>query len=302
MRKQFAAWMAAHGAARQDTVFLTGDLGFMALETVREAMGDRFLNAGVAEQNMVSTAAGLAQQGLAPFCYSIAPFIAFRPLEQIRLDVCIHNQNVKLVGNGGGYGYGIMGASHHALEDLAVLSAQPNLRCFIPFCNEDVAPVCDAMAARPGPAYLRLGFGAAPAGLNLASPYAPVRQLTHGGKMTVVGLGPVLLNAFQACQQAQVAAEVFAVAEFPVTDWGPALAASLRRTGRLLIIEEHAARGGLGEHLALWMLQHGLSATLEHRYALGYPQNRYGSQNYHQRASGLDIASLQDTLRRLSHD
>src|SRR6476646_2241587 len=85
-------------------VFLTGDLGYKALEPLRDALGKRFINAGVAEQNMVSVAAGLAQQGFVPWVYSIAPFVYARPFEQIRNDVCLHNLPVVLVGNGGGYG------------------------------------------------------------------------------------------------------------------------------------------------------------------------------------------------------
>ena len=84
-------------------------------------MGERFINAGVAEQNMVSVAAGLAKAGLRPWVYSIAPFLYARAFEQIRNDVCLHGMPVILVGNGGGYGYGVMGSTHHAIEDYGVL-------------------------------------------------------------------------------------------------------------------------------------------------------------------------------------
>ncbi len=97
-------------AARPDFVFLTGDLGYNALEPLRAAMGERFINAGVAEQNMVSVAAGLSATKLNAWTYSIAPFLYSRPFEQIRNDVCLHDLPVKLVGNGGGYAYGVMGA------------------------------------------------------------------------------------------------------------------------------------------------------------------------------------------------
>src|SRR5687768_4065332 len=99
-------------AREPDFVFLTGDLGFMALEPVRAAAGARFINAGIAEQNMVTVAAGLARSGLKPWVYSIAPFVFARPFEQIRNDVCLHGLPVFLVGNGGGYAYGVMGATH----------------------------------------------------------------------------------------------------------------------------------------------------------------------------------------------
>jgi transketolase len=236
---------------------------------------------------------------LSPFCYSIAPFIVFRPVEQIRLDVCLHNKNVKIVGNGGGYGYGIMGATHHALEDFAVLSALPHLRCFVPYSNEDVPTVCDAMQTYVGPSYLRLGFGKTPEGLNDAQPWAPVRRLMAGDTCTVVGIGPVLLNAVSAMRALKLQADLFAVSELPVTDWGGELESSLRRTGKLLVLEEHVARGGLGEHLAAWCMVHGVSVRWVHRHASGYPNGRYGSQGYHQALSSLDPVTLQETLRAL---
>ena len=226
MRKEFAAWMEARSLADLRTVFLTGDLGFMALENVQKAMGDRFVNMGVAEQNMISVAAGLAQQGLHPYCYSIAPFIVYRPHEQIRLDVCLHHHNVKIIGNGGGYGYGIMGATHHALEDLAVLSPLANMRCFVPYANEDVPAVCQAMAAYTGPAYLRLGFGILPTGTEAGQAYAPVRRLAAGDACTVVGIGPVILNALAALREMQVNSDVFGMYQSMVE--GPGFGTLLR--------------------------------------------------------------------------
>src|SRR6185295_6269735 len=126
MRQQFSDYVERVAGERRDLVFVTGDLGYNALENVRRRLGARFINAGVAEQNMVSMAAGMASRGLQVICYSIAPFIVYRCLEQIRNDVCFHNLPVFLVGNGGGYGYGIMGSSHHCLEDLGALSGLPN--------------------------------------------------------------------------------------------------------------------------------------------------------------------------------
>src|SRR3954447_24215130 len=130
-------------SAREDFVFLTGDLGYRALEPLREAMGKRFINAGVAEQNMVTVAAGLAREGLRPWVYSIAPFLYARPFEQIRNDVCLHRLPVALVGNGGGYAYGVMGATHHALEDYGALLGLPGLRAYVPAFDADLRPLFD---------------------------------------------------------------------------------------------------------------------------------------------------------------
>src|ERR1700690_222647 len=128
------------------SVFLTGDLGFMALEPLREHLGKSFINAGVAEQNMISVAAGLAACGLETWAYSIAPFCYARPFEQIRNDIAFHNLPVNLIGNGGGYGYGVMGPTHHAIEDYGVLLTLPNFAVFVPVFDEDVAAVIASAA------------------------------------------------------------------------------------------------------------------------------------------------------------
>jgi transketolase len=125
LRKTFSDTIQKLAEKDESILFLTGDLGFNAFENLREVMGERFINTGVAEQNMIGVAAGLAHQGFKVFCYSIAPFIVYRCLEQFRNDVCFHKLPVFMVGNGGGYGYGIMGSSHHALEDIACLSGLP---------------------------------------------------------------------------------------------------------------------------------------------------------------------------------
>src|SRR5215813_12665716 len=114
MRNAFASAVMAK-CIDDRCFFLTGDLGFMALEEVRSAFGERFVNLGVAEQNMIGVAAGLAREGMRVFAYSIAPFCYARPYEQIRNDICLGKLPVCLVGNGGGYAYGHMGPTHHAL-------------------------------------------------------------------------------------------------------------------------------------------------------------------------------------------
>lgn len=99
MRKEFSATIEGMAKTNTNLVFLTGDLGFLALENVKSVLQERFLNMGVSEQNMISVAAALASEGLMPICYSIAPFTVFRPAEQIRLDVCLHDKNGKRSSN-----------------------------------------------------------------------------------------------------------------------------------------------------------------------------------------------------------
>ena len=297
MRKAFCAWLEQHAASDPKFVMLTGDLGFNALERTAEIMGPRFINAGVAEQNMVSMAAAIASQGLSTLCYSIAPFAVFRPAEQIRVDVCLHNHDVKIVGNGGGYGYGIMGATHHAIEDLAMLAAFPRMRCYIPFCDEQVIEICRAMMAVKGPAYLRLGAGTLPAGRKLR-PWSPLQVVAEGQDVTVVTLGPLALSALAAQQDLGRELAIFAVTELSQLKLTPEFMESLKATRKLVVFEEHVRHGGIGEKLAALVLRAGLKVDrFEHVTAAGYPTGRYGSQDFHRRQSGLDVASMTELLR-----
>lgn len=293
-------------AGRPDFVFLTGDLGFMALEPVRTAAGPRFVNAGVAEQNMVSVAAGLARAGLRPWVYSIAPFLYARPFEQIRNDVCLHNLAVALVGNGGGYAYGVMGATHHALEDYGTLTALPNLVAYVPAFAEDVAAAIARIQTSPGPAYLRLGRDEKPKGLVLP-PYAPWRRILPGRGPVMVIVGPLAGSIAEALldwpEDSRPA--LWVLSELPIdrassTELSEAFLADLRRSGHLYVVEEHIAHGGVGEMLAYALLKRGEAPSrFTHRCALGYPSGQYGSQKFHRKECGLDPESIVADLRAL---
>ncbi|SEP45692.1 transketolase [Methylobacterium sp. ap11] len=297
MRRELCEALVAR-AARPELVFLTGDLGFGALEPLREALGERFLNAGIAEQNMIGVAAALASEGLEPWTYTIAPFCYARAFEQIRNDVCLHRLPVRMLGNGGGYGYGVMGPTHHALEDYGVLSTLPSLRILVPAFDSDVADVVAAAGASPGPVYVRLGRGELPAGCR-APAYAPWRRLRAGRGPVVVAVGPMAGVAWGAfAQDGETGPEVWAVSELPLALSPPPQAFSDALAGRTLcVVEEHVAQGGLGQALAAWCLTSAAAITgFRTVTAAGYPSGTYGSQGFHRRESGLDAEALRGLL------
>ena len=300
MRNAFCSALVAL-SAQKPFIFFTGDLGFMALEPLQHAMGERFINAGVAEQNMVSVAAGAASNGTQCWAYSIAPFIYARPFEQIRNDVCLHDFDVKLVGNGGGYGYGVMGATHHAIEDYGVLCGLQNMSVYVPAFALDVAPIVARMAADPHPAYLRLGRCEKPKDLALPE-YAPWRLILTGQTGVLIAIGPVaggLLQQLAPLAEAE-RPEVWVVTELPLRAEKIPLPCldRIRATGTLFVLEEHVAHGSAGQMLAYILLREGIHPPrFSHFHAHGYRSGRYGSQVFHRAENGLDPASVLAAIR-----
>jgi transketolase len=297
MRVEFAQAIVELALARQDLVFLSGDLGYMALEKVRESLGARFINAGVAEQNMVSTAAGLAARGFVPIVYSIAPFATLRPLEQIRNDVCLHNLPVTIVGNGGGYGYGIMGSTHHALEDVGIMRTLPNMRVFTPAFGGDVAHCLKTALARKHPSYIRLGKSVQDFGtITSTTPWSGFRRVSQGSRLVLAVMGPVIENVISVLNKLPAeTVDLWSIGEFPITQIPEEFKNSVIRTGRLITVEEHYRSGGLSENIAPFLV--GLSGVqLEAFTAAGYPSGLYGSQKWHQEESALGEAGLQRAI------
>lgn len=293
MRNVFCQSLVAE-AGRPEFVFLTGDLGYKALEPLRDALRKRFLNAGVAEQNMISVAAGLARNRCRPWVYSIAPFAYARPFEQIRNDVCLHSLPVVIVGNGGGYGYGSMGATHHALEDYGTLLCLPSLRAYIPAFDGDVAALVPQLFAIAHPAYLRLGLSEEPKDMSMP-PYAPWRKLLHGGGPTLVVVGPLVGGILDTVRHLDESRRpnLWLVSELPFTKLPDAFCADVVRTQSLIVAEEHVAQGSAGSMLASALMSAGCAPRhFTQRTAQGYVSGLYGSQKFHRTECGLDPTSV----------
>lgn len=277
-------------------IFMTGDLGFMALEPLRDAMGERFINAGLAEQNMVSVAAAMAKQALEVWVYSIAPFCYARPFEQIRNDVCFHQLPVNLIGNGGGYGYGVMGPTHHAIEDYGVLLTLPNMRVYAPVFDEDIEAVIARAGSSTSATYVRLGRGEPPVGYVVPA-YAPWRQLCRGAGPVVIALGPLAgtyIEGFSSMPDVY-RPNLWAIAELPILGSPPpdALLQQIYHSPQLVVAEEHVQRGSFASELVLYLAALGIAIPkLKHLYARAHHFDRYGSQPYLRKQSLLDPQSM----------
>lgn len=293
MRVEFAQSIIDSFDKKPNLVFITGDLGYMALEKVQQKFGERFINAGVAEQNMVTVAAAMAYEGFTPFVYSISPFVTLRPYEQIRNDVCLHNLPVKLVGNGGGYGYGIMGATHHNLEDIGAMRILPNMKVYVPFLATDVEQAVDHMLSNTQPNYLRLNVGAKIP--QAVGPFSAWRKIKDGTKGVVIGTGPVLESLCNSPLADEL--EIWVLSILPIADMPAELVASINKTGKLITVEEHYGECGLRETISFHIinkLDRGIQMLS--LSAGGYPSGKYGDQKWHQAENNLSGEGLIKSL------
>jgi transketolase len=296
MRGAFVRTLTELAASDERIMLLTGDLGFMALEPFRDRFPTRFLNAGVAEQNMVGVATGLAEAGFLPFVYSIATFATLRPYEFIRNGPVWHRLPVRIVGIGGGFEYGTQGLSHHALEDIAVMRVQPGMRVLAPADHEQTANVLRQTWDTPGPAYYRLGKDDRTVVPGLGGRFAPgdVQVVREGTDVTIVATGSVAVEAAAAGEL--LAARGVAAAVAIVAELQPAPTARLAeicvRTPVVMSVEAHYASGGLGSLVAETIAEHGLRSRLVRCAVREVSDGRSGSQQYMHERHGLGRAAL----------
>ena len=235
-------------------MFITGDLGFRVVEKFMENRPDQFLNAGVAEQNMTGIAAGMALSGRICCTYSIANFPTLRCLEQIRNDICYHDANVKVVSVGGGFAYGAMSVTHHAMEDLGVMRCLPNLTLIAPGDPVETRAATRAMIAHPGPVYLRLGKAGEPVVHpgEISFQIGKAIRCREGDDVALVSTGGMLWTAIQAAEKLAangIETRVLSMHTLKPLD-DEALLAAARETGAVLTLEEHSIVGGLGSAVA----------------------------------------------------
>lgn len=241
--------------AQKDTriMLLTGDLGFTVFEDFATRFPDQFINMGVAEQNMVGVAAGLALNGKIPFVYSIATFMSMRPFEQIRNDVCGQNANVKIVGTGGGLSYGHAGLTHHSLEDIGLMRLIPSMKVVCPSDPQMVGDIVHQAALSPGPFYIRLGKSGEPnIHKDLEFRIGQSLTLLEGENTAVIAVGNIVNNVLKAVETLHSQSKKVALYEMPtISPFDHTFITSLaKKYTRFVTVEEHYINGGLGTCVA----------------------------------------------------
>jgi transketolase len=286
-------------AELDESIFLVvGDLGFGVVEPFASRFPQRFVNIGVAEQNMSGVAAGLALSGKTVFTYSIANFPTLRCLEQIRNDICYHRANVKIVSVGGGFSYGSLGMSHHATEDLAIMRALPEMVVVAPGDPTEAALATAAIAAHRGPCYLRLGRAGEPEVHRGPIDFSIGKavMVRSGNELTLISTGAMLPVALEVAEELPGQVRVLSMHTIRPLDAEAVLRAA-RETAAIFTLEEHSITGGLGGAVAEVLAESGELHIPFKRIGLPPTFSPYvGGQEYLRARHGIGVADIVSTI------
>ena len=291
MRNGFLQTVLELAKADRNIEIVTGDLGFGVLKPFWEAVPDQFINAGIAEQNMTSMAAGMAMEGKTVFTYSIGNFPTLRCLEQIRNDCAYHGANVNVVCVGGGFVYGSLGMSHHATEDLAVMRALPQVTVFAPADRVEAAAVAKAAAELPGTCYIRLGRGGEKVAREEIENFqvGSALPVQEGSQVAIFTTGDIYGEAAQAAQLLEGQGIRPTIYTFPtVKPIDRDVILRCAGSHRLIVTcEEHNILGGLGTAVAEVLAEASAGARLLRLGIEGPYCTAVGDQQYLRRLYGL---------------
>lgn len=290
MRQAFIETLIQLAERDPRILLLTADMGYLVVEAFAERFPTRFINVGVAEQNMIGVSTGLAEAGFIPFVYSIAPFAVLRPFEFIRNGPVYHALPVRIVGVGQGVEYGLNGHTHFSLEDIGVLRTQPGLTIIAPADDSQTVSALEQTWDAPGPVYYRLSKESTsiPA-LDGRFALGQAHYIRNGADTLIVSSGAstgTAIRAAELLEAQQIHAGVLVVASIappPTAD----LVRALGAYSQVFTVEAHYITGGVGSLVAEVIADHGLNVRLTRLGFESVIRPPLGSAAYLETANGL---------------
>lgn len=243
------------------------DSGTEEYDLVRRDMPDRIIECGIAEANAIGIAAGMASCGFMPIVYGMGAFLAYRAFEFIRNDVCMQNRNVKIVGSGGGIGYNNLGPTHHTTEDIAVMTALPNMCVLSPSTPLEVEPVMRQAINYAGPVYIRFGK-AYEEEIFTEPPLFEIGKasiLREGKDVSICVTGSMIADVLKGAEllsQENIDVQVINMTTLKPVDKNIIVQAA-KKTGRILVVEEHNYFGGLRSIVADVLVESGVPVSFK---------------------------------------
>lgn len=287
----------------ENTFLLTGDLGFSVFENIKDSFSKQYINMGVAEQNMIGVASGMALTGKQVFVYSIIPFIVYRAFEQVRNDICYQNLPVRLVGVGAGFSYSDAGFTHHAIEDYGLLMALPNLTILSPADSSEVTELMKQIPRIKGPSYMRLGRNGEPI-LHDKQKYIQIGkalELAQGEDILFVTTGSILSKVYEVRQLLET--EGYSVTILDYHTIKPFDEESLVKhlEGKKLIVtfEEHLAETGIFSLVSQITLLHNINIRIIPFGIKGPFREVSGTKEYMLAQYGLESNLIYERLKKI---
>jgi transketolase len=305
MRNAFARAMSELAQERSDVCLLSGDIGNRMFDRYKEVAPTRFLNCGIAEANMMSMAAGMALSGLRPVVYTITPFTTTRCLEQIRTGVAYHEAPVVIVGTGSGLSYAELGATHHSLEDLAILRSIPNLQLCAPTDSLELQAQLRQAIAEGKPTYIRIGKKGEPdlLGKHESLGIGKANLIKPGNKFLLLGIGPILSEAIQASsilEKQGIQLAIASMGSIKPLDNRFLKQCVAEGYSHWISLEEHHQTGGLGSALLEWLCEQNINTIQLKRMGIAdHFVHQLGAQNYVRKTEGLNAAAIADQVQSL---
>ncbi len=284
MRKTIIAEITKLALQDERILLLTSDLGYLLTEPFVNKFPNRFINVGVAEQNMVGIATGLAEAGMIPFIYSITPFAVLRPYEIIRDGPVYHQLKVRILGSGGGFEYAHDGITHFGIDDIGVLRVQPGLSIFAPADFQQASNIVSQTWDMPGPVYYRLGKDEQTIVPGLMGKFSvgQAQIIGSGPDLLMITLGSISIEAAAAIEQ--LTKQGISCTLMVASSINPPPLATLAETlpnfRRVMTIEAHYVNGGLGSLVSEFAAEHNYDCTITRCGVKTMPDGRTGSQKY----------------------
>lgn len=278
-------------------------MGYSVLEDFQSELPDQVINAGIAEQNMMSVAAGLALAGKKVFVYSIIPFVTMRCFEQVRVDVCYQNLDVTIIGVGGGFAYGTLGTTHYGLEDLVIMRSLPNMKVVAMSDPLEAGQLFEQILNTKGPWYIRLNRGGEKALVEQISPpqIGIGSVLKNGSQVTIFSIGAitdVALSASANLEKSGIQAEVIHMHTLKPLDKEIIMDRARTRVA-IITLEEHSIIGGLGSAVAEVLADNGLAVPFRRLGLHDKYLSVIGRQDFLRTQAGLSEEVVVDVIKEL---
>jgi transketolase len=303
MRKTFINTLVEM-ARKDDRIFLiTPDIGYSVLEVFRDEFPDRYLNVGVAEQNAIGIAAGIALTGMIPYVYTINPFVCMRPFEQVRVDVAYMNTNVRIVGVGAGFSYGSAGATHHSIEDIAIMRVLPNMTVVCPGDPWEVSEAVKASVDYKGPMFFRLGKQGEPVINNPKAKFkiGKATRIRTGKDVHIISTSNTLEIANNVCDMLK-AKKISAslISMHTIKPFDQKMVMELLKTKKpVFTVEEHNIIGGLGSAVSEVIAESGLKTTFRRFGVMDKYSHVVGSHDYIRGKFGISKENISKQIIKL---